>query len=190
MLMHLIKLLYYACTLHFQFHFKTLSKFLQSCRFQTSTVMSISNFYNHVDFKLLLSCQFQTPAVLSSQFQSIFPMQFAMCSAKRLVRIQEQLMPFNSFLLSVKWLVRIQEQLVPVNFLPLSAKWLVRIQEQLVLVNLLLLSAKWLVQIQEQLVPIYLSVFSVKFPVRAKRTTCTYQFVGCFPNKPCYLLSC
>jgi len=152
--------------------------------------MSISNFYNHVNFKLLQSCQLQTPAVMSSQFQSIFIMQFAICSAKWLVRVQEQLVPVNSFLLSAKWLVQIQEQLVPANFLLLSAKWLVRIQEQLVLVNLLLLSAKRLVQIQEQLVPIYLSVFSVKFPVRAKRTTCFGQFAGCFPSKPCYSLSC
>ena len=157
-------------------------KLLLSCRFQTSIVVSISNFYCHFNFKLLQSCQFQTPAVMSSQFQSIFTMQFAICSAKWLVRIQEQLVPFNSFLLSAKWLVQIQGQLVPANFLLLSAKWLVRIQEQLVLVNLLMLSAKRLVQIQEQLVPIYLSVFSVKFPVRAKRTTCTCQFVVCFPS--------
>ena len=128
----------------------------------TSTVMPISNFYNHVNFILLQSCQFQNPAVMSSQFQSICPMQFAICSAK--------------------WLVRIQEQLVLVNLFLLSAKRRVRIQEQLVLINLLLLSAKRPVQIQEQLVPVYLSVFSVELPVRSKRTTCTCQ--------SCYLLSC
>jgi len=89
-------------------------------------------------------------------------MQFAICSAK--------------------WLVRIQEQLVPVNLLLLSAKWLVQIPGQLVPVNLLLLSAKRPVQIQEQLAPVNLSVFSVKLPVRAKRTTCTCQ--------SCYFLSC
>ena len=144
--------------------------------------MSISNFYSHVNFKLLQSCQFQTPAVMSSQFQSICPMQFAICSAKWLVRIQEQLVPVNLLLLSAKWLVRIQEQLVPVNLLLLSAKWLVQIPGQLMPVNLLLLSAKRPVQIQEQLVPVYLSVFSIKLPVRAKRTTCTCQ--------SCYLLSC
>jgi len=69
-------------------------------QFQTFTVMSISNFYCHVNFKLLQSCQFQTPAVTSSQLQSISTMQFAICSAKWLVRIQEQLVPVNSFLFS------------------------------------------------------------------------------------------
>ena len=148
---------------------------------------------------------------MPSQFQSISTMQFAICSAKWLVRIQEQLVPvfFVSVISQVAsshprtacacQFILVIGQVTSSNprtactraflFL-LSAKQLVRVQEQLVPVNLLLLSAKRLVQIQEQLVPIYLSVFSVKFPVRAKRTTCTYQFAVCFPSEPCYLLSC
>ena len=39
-----------------------------SSQFQTFTVMSISNIYNHVNFKLLRSCQFQTPTVMSINF--------------------------------------------------------------------------------------------------------------------------
>ena len=42
--------------------------------------------------------------------------QFVLSTAKWLVRIQEQLVPVNSFLLSVKWLVQIQEQFVPMLF--------------------------------------------------------------------------
>ena len=82
-------------------------------------LMSISKFYNHVNFTLLQSCQVNFNLFL--------------LTAKWLVRIQEQLVPVNLFLLMAKWLVRIQEQLVPVNLFLLSAKWLVRIQEQLVL---------------------------------------------------------
>ena len=73
MLVHLIKLLYYPYTLHFQFYVNLCQnfynhvnfKFLQSCQFQISTIMSISNFYNHVNFKLLQLCQFLTSTIMS-----------------------------------------------------------------------------------------------------------------------------
>jgi len=113
----------------------------------SKSIMSISNLYYHVNFKLLQSCQFQTSTVLSNS-----------SSCSRVSQIQF-IFKYVLFLISAKWLVRIQEQLVPGNSLLLSAKWLVRIQEQLVLVNLLLLSVKWLVRIQEQLVPVNLLSF-------------------------------
>ena len=112
-----------------------------SSQFQAFTVMSISNFYDHVNFKPQRSYKFQTPTVMSINF-----------------KLSSQ---YHPFLLSAKWLVRIQEQLVPVNLLLLSAKRLVRIQEQLVPVNSLLLSVKWPVRIQEQLVPVNLLSFSL-----------------------------
>ena len=137
MLMHLLKLLHYSYTLHFRFLWWSLSK----------SIMSISSFYCHANFKIQQSCQLQTSAVLSnssscsyvSQIQFIFKYDLFLLTAKWPVRIQEQLVPVNSFLLSVKWLLRIQEQLVPANLLSflLSVKWLVRIQEQLVPANLL-----------------------------------------------------
>jgi len=110
-------------------------------------LMSISKFYNHVNFTLLQSCQVN--------FNLFLQYNLFLLTAKWLVRIQEQLVPINLFLLTAKWLVRIQEQLVLVNLLLLSVKWPVRIQEQLVPINLFsfLSSVKPLVQIQEQLVP-------------------------------------
>jgi len=59
-------------------------------QFQTSTVMSISNFYSRVNFKLMQSCQVN--------FNLYSTTRFAICLAKWLVRIQEQLVPVNSFL--------------------------------------------------------------------------------------------
>jgi len=90
----------------------------------------------------------------------------------------------NLLLLTAKWLVRIQEQLVPINSFPLTAKWLVRIQEQLVPVNSLLLSVKWLVWIQEQLVPVlFVSVISQEASSNT-RAACAYLPVSILGQVP------
>jgi len=163
----------------------------QSCQFQTSTIMSISNFYDHVNFKLLQSCKFQDSCSHVSQFQFVFAIQsvsvigqvasshprttcacqFTLvigqvasshtrtaCTCRyAFILVIGQAASSNTrtactyalFLSSAKRLVRIQEQLVLHILFLSSAKRLVRIREQLVLLTLFLSSAKRLVQLQK-----------------------------------------
>jgi len=199
--MHLIKLLCYPYTLHFQFYVNLCqnfynhvnSKLLQSCQFQTSIVMSISNSCSHaksISIYIHNAVCYMFGQVASSHPRTACACQFILVIG-RVASSHPRTACACQFILVIGQVTSSGPRTACTRaflFL-LSAKRLVRVQEQLVPVNLLLLSAKRLVQIQEQLVPIYLSVFSVKFPVRAKRTTCTYQFAVCFPSEPYYWLS-
>ena len=132
--------------------------------------MSISNFYSHVNFKLLQSCQFQTPAVISGQFQSISTIQFAICSAKCLVRIQEQLVPFNSFMLSSRVASSNTRTACTCQFPAIISQ---------------VASSYTRTACACQFAFVIGQVTSSN-----PRTACTCQFAVCFPSKPCYLLSC
>jgi len=140
MFMHLIRLSCYSYASAFSIPMLISIKINQvNFKFPLLTI----NVYCHVNFKMQRSCQTSlsnsSTCSYVNRIQIHFEYNLSLLTAKRLVRIQEQLVPVNLFLLSVKRPVRIQEQLVPI--LLISAERPVQTQEQLVL-SILFLPAK------------------------------------------------
>jgi len=160
--------------------------------------MSISNFHSYVNFILLQSCQFQTSTVMSISNSCSHVKSISIYIHDAVCYMFGQVASSHPRTACACQFAFIFGQVTSSNtrtacacaLCLLSAERPVQIQEQLVLPTLRLSSAKRPVRTQEQLVLVYLLVSPVKFPVRAKRTTCTCQSAIDLPSESCYLWSC